>query len=405
MNKLLFLLFLTTSIVSLSPAQVRVVKSAERKITIDLSGMRVTGDTVAQSFFQTLERDLRLSGWFETVRGGGEIRVNGIASSSGSDVNAGGQVLRLNDQSVLLSKNYRAYPRIAAHRMADDIVEAVTGHKGISSMRIVLIGNHTGKKELYLCDGDGGGLRQLTSEGRIVVGPSWGPDGNTIVYTSYMRGFPDICRIDLSRNRRDVLANYSGLNTGSDLSPNGKEMALILSKDGNPELYIKNLRSGSLTRLTATRATEASPSWSPDGRQLVYVSDSSGTPQLYIIPREGGVPRRISSRGTENVAPDWGPNGLIACSSRSGGRYVIAIIQPANGQTVYLPTDGADYEDPSWAPDGRHIVAARSVNYQSSLYLLDTVGDRPVALLQGGGSWYAPDCSPQEKTSKRGLIL
>jgi TolB protein len=375
--------------------QVRVVKSADRKISIDLSDMRIAGDPAAQSFFHTLEKDLRLSGWFEIVHGGGEIRVNGTSSSSGSDVKASGQVLRLNDQTVLLSKNYRGPSRVAAHRMADDIVQAVTGHKGIASMRIVLIGNHTGKKELYLCDADGGGLRQLTGEGRIVVGPSWGPDQNTIVYTSYMRGFPDICRIDLNRNRRDVLANYSGLNTGSDLSPNGKEMALILSKDGNPELYIKNLRSGSLTRLTATRATEASPSWSPDGRNLVYVSDSSGTPQLYIIPREGGAPRRISSRGTENVAPDWGANGMIACSSRSGGRYVVAIIQPSTGQTVYLPADGADYEDPSWAPDGRHIVAARSVNYQSSLYLLDTVSDRPVALLQGGGSWYSPDCSPQ----------
>jgi len=281
--------------------------------------------------------------------------------------------------------------------MADDIVEAVTGHKGIASMRIVLVGNRTGKKELYLCDGDGGGARQLTGEGRIAISPNWGPDGNTIVYTSYMRDFPDICRIDLSRNRRETLANYGGLNTGAAISPDGKDMALILSKDGNPELYIKNLRSGKLTRLTnSPRAAEASPDWSPDGSQIVYASDQNGVgrPQLYIISREGGTPRRISSRGTENVAPDWGPNGLIACSSRQGGQYIIAVIQPSNGQTVYLNCDGADYEDPSWAPDGRHIVAARSSNHQSSLYLLDTVSDRPVALLTGGGSWYAPACSP-----------
>lgn len=376
-------------------AQVRVVKSADRKIAIDLSGLRTGGDSSSQTFFKTLEKDLRLSGWFETVRGNGEVRVNGTATSSGGEIKAGGQVVRLNDQAVLLSKNYSGPTRTAAHRMADDIVEAVTGHKGIASMRIVLVGNRTGKKELYLCDSDGGNVQQVPVKNGIVVGPSWGPDGNTIVYTSFMRDFPDICRIDLSRNRWDILASYGGLNTGSAISPGGKEMALILSKDGNPELYIKNLRSGVLTRLTATpRATEASPSWSPDGQNLVYVSDATGKPQLYIIPRTGGAPKRISSRGTENVAPDWGPNGLIACSSRSGGRYAIAVIQPSNGQTSYPTTDGADYEDPSWAPDGRHIVAARSVNYRSSLYLLDTISDRPVALLEGGGSWYAPDCSP-----------
>jgi TolB protein len=281
--------------------------------------------------------------------------------------------------------------------MADDIVQAVTGHKGIASMRIVLVGNRTGKKELYLCDSDGGDVRQLTGEGRIAIAPNWSPDGNSIVYTSYMRNFPDICRIDLNRNQRTSLASYSGLNTGASISPDGKDLALILSKDGNPELYIKNIRSGKLTRLTNTpRAAEASPDWSPDGSQLVYASDQGGTgrPQLYTISRDGGTPRRISNRGTENVAPDWGPNGLIACASRTGGQYVIAVIQPASGQMTYLVSDGADYEDPSWAPDGRHIVAARSVKYQSSIYLLDTVSDRPVALLQGNGNWYSPDCSP-----------
>lgn len=377
-------------------SQVRVVKSADRKIAIDLSGIRTGGDAVSRLFFQTLEKDLRLSGWFETVRGNGEIRVNGEAVPSGAGVKAGGQVFRSNDQAVLLSKNYSGEPRAAAHQMADDIVFAVTGHKGMATMRIVLTGNRTGNKELYLCDSDGGNVRQLTGENGIVVGPNWGPDGNTIVYTSYLRGFPDVYRIDLKRNRRETLASYGGLNTGAAVSSDGKDLALILSMDGNPELYIKNIRSGRLTRLTATpRATEASPSWSPDGQYLVYVSDSTGRPQLYIIPRTGGAPRRISSRGTENIAPDWGPNGLIACSSRSGGQYVIAVIHPSTGQTVYPAVDGADYEDPSWAPDGRHIVAARSMNYRSSLYLLDTVSDRPVVLLDGGGSWYAPACSPR----------
>lgn len=397
MKKLFFIILCLFLITPWVNAQVRVVKSADRKITIDLSGLRTATDAASQTFIKTLEKDLRLSGWFDPVRGGGEIRLNGTTTSSGSDMKASGQVIRLNDQTTLLSKSYSGQSRVIAHRMADDIVQAVTGHKGIASMRIVLVGNRTGKKELYLCDSDGGEVRQLTGEGRIAIGPNWGPDGNSIVYTSYMRDFPDICRIDLNRNQRTSLANYSGLNTGASISPDGKDLALILSKDGNPELYIKNIRSGKLTRLTnSPRAAEASPDWSPDGSQLVYASDQGGTgrPQLYIISREGGTPRRISNRGTENVAPDWGSNGLIACASRSGGQYVIAVIQPSSGQMSYLVSDGADYEDPSWAPDGRHIVAARSIKYQSSIYLLDTVSDRPVALLQGSGSWYSPDCSP-----------
>ena len=398
--KHLILLFLSASLLTnTGVAQVRVVKSADRKITVDLSGLRISGDPASQTFFQTLENDLRRSGWLEPVRSGGEVRLNGTVIPSGSDLRVACQAVRLHDQASLLSKNYNmpsGQVRALAHRAADDLVAAITGNKGFASMRIVLAGNRTGNKELYLCDSDGGNLRQLTGEGRIVIGPKWGPDGNSIIYTSYLRNFPDIYRIDLNRNRREELAAYGGLNTGGAVSPDGRDLALILSKDGNPELYTKNLRSGRLTRLTSTpRAVEASPDWSPDGRHLVYVSDQSGTPQLYIIPREGGTPRRISNRGTENVAPDWGPNGLIACSSRSGGRYHIAVIEPSTGHTVYLPNDGANYEDPSWTPNGRHLVAARTSGNQSSLYLLDTVGDRPVALLHGGGNWYSPACSPE----------
>ena len=68
---------------------------------------------------------------------------------------------------------------------------------------------------------------------------------------------------------------------------------------------------------------------------------------------------------------------------------LIAVIDPQTKmERVITPYDAA-YEDPSWAPDGRHIAAARSVRYQSAIYLLDTEGDKPVALTTAG-DWRAP---------------
>ena len=399
MKKLLFLLFLSGLYISSAQAQVRVVKSADRKLTINLSGVRTANDPSARTFFQTLENDLRISGWFMPSRGSGELQLVGSIDRNGGDVKTALHVIRQSDRTSLFSKGYAqkaSLARTLAHRAADDIIEAITGRKGIASTRIAVIGTRSGAKELYLCDADGGGLTQLTRDNSIVVGPNWGPDGNSLLYTSFLRGFPDVYTLNLRSGRRKSLSSYGGLNTGAALSPNGKELALILSKDGNPELYIQNIRGGKPVRMTATlRATEASPSWSPDGQSLVFVSDQSGTPQLYTINRTGGSARRLSTRGRENVAPDWGPNGLIACSSREGGRYSIAIIHPSTGETRHLPTDGADYEDPSWAPDGRHLVATRTVRYQSELYLLDTVNDPPVALLRGGGNWISPAWSPR----------
>jgi TolB protein len=94
------------------------------------------------------------------------------------------------------------------------------------------------------------------------------------------------------------------------------------------------------------------------------------------------------------VAPNWGKNGWIACSSRVGGRYQIALVNPATRSTRLLETDYADYEDPSWAPDGRHIICSRTSGYRSAIYLLDTLKDSPVALISGSDDWYSPACSP-----------
>ena len=160
------------------------------------------------------------------------------------------------------------------------------------------------------------------------------------------------------------------------------------------KLYIRSLVSGTLQRISSTRrANEASPCWSPDGSQLAYVSDSGGRPHIYVLDLKGGSPKRLSQSGSENVAPDWGTNGQLAYCSRKAGRYRIVLADPRTGVSRTLPLDEADYEDPSWMPDGRHVVVSRSVNYRSSIYLLDTQEERSITLKDGAGDWFSPACS------------
>ncbi len=385
----------------IAEGQIRITKPAGEKITIQLAGLSGGEDEASRVFLQTLQRNLDRSGWFSVVRAGqAEVSAVGSVQVRRNQLHVQCTVMGTANRQQYLSQSYRHAAddaRRLAHRVADDIVEAVTGRKGIASTRILLVGVTDNARELFIMDADGGNLRQLTRDRNIVVRPRWGPTANQLTYTGYLQRFPDVYLVELETGNRTVVANYSGLNSGGVLSPDGRDMAVILSKDGNPELYIKNLRSGRLTRLTNTpRANEASPSWSPDGRQIVYVSDQAGRPHLYIISRDGGAPRRVTSRGTANVAPDWGPNGLIAFSSRIGGRYQIAIMDPQTEQIRYLDTpDHADYEDPSWAPNGRHLVCARRENFRSSIYVLDTVGDPPVRLTQQGGDWFSPAWSPE----------
>jgi TolB protein len=298
--------------------------------------------------------------------------------------------------TIALNKTYTDTPanaRRLAHRVADDIIMATKGFRGICSGRIVMVGNGTGNKELYLCDADGGNLHQLTRDRSISLAPHWSPDGSRIVYTSFLKGgYADIYMINTQTGGRSVVARYPGINMAGGISPSGGEMLMVLSRDGNPEVYSKTFTSGQLTRLTRTqRAGEASPTWSPDGAQIAYVSDlaGAGSPQIYVMDRSGSS-RRLTSRGKENVDPDWGANNLIAFSSRRGGLYGIYIINPASMDERLVSPPDSNYKDPAWASDGRHLVCCRQEGGSFRIYLLDTMGDPPVCLTPNGGSWFSP---------------
>ena len=377
---------------------VRVRKTGGEKSAFDFSGLAAEATPAAREFATVLRTSLLRSGWFAAAAPGrGEYRLTGAIAARGDGLDARLELFETGSARRVLGKRYAVEPgstRRRAHEVADEIVRETTGRPGFAASRLAVIGRRGAAKELFVCDSDGAGLRQITRDNTLSLYPRWSPDGARIVYTSYLRRAPDVLMLELATGRRVRLSGFAGLNAGGAFSPDGRYSALILSRDGNPELYVKRLADGALTRLTNTpRAAESSPSWSPDGREIVYVSDLSGRPQLYVVGRDGGAPRRLTARGAENVAPDWGPDGRIAHAARLGGVYQLCVTHPGTGETQQLALDYADWEDPSWARDGRHLAAARRAGGRSAVYLVDTMGDPPIALLEEG-EWFSPAWSP-----------
>jgi TolB protein len=392
---------LTVGLVSGARAvDVQIVKSGAGKAAVDLSALSVGGGPNAAVFKETLASDLRLSGWFTVVAADGTVGVQGNAVEQGGLLQVrAGAVNAATGRPYGAAQTYSGAAdraRRLAHQVCDDIVWAVKQKRGIASTRIAAVGSQGARKDLYLFDADGGGAMRVTRDGVVCIAPKWAPDAKSLVYTSFVSGYPDVYRIDIEGGRRERIVDFPGLNSGADISPDGQSIVLTLSKDGNPDLYIRNLRSRQLVRLTRTRhAAEASPAWSPDGRQVVFVSDRSGSPQLYITTPGQNTEKRVTFNGTENVAPDWGPDGRIAYSSRREGRYHLCILDPRSGEQTKITSDYVDHEDPSWAPDARHIVYARTSGYQSDLYILDTLGDPQVRLSRLEGNWLSPAWSPR----------
>ena len=376
------------------PPLISVVKKGAEKDSVTLAGLKAAGPN-GQLFVRTLARDLELSGWFKvaSASGGGTISVSGTIAETGSGIQSGCRVTwpakAFNWAKVSMGP---AEVRRQAHQLSDEMVRMIAGETGFAQTRIVFV-NRRGRNnaDLFMCDADGQGVMQITHDNVAAVGPRWAPNGRDIYYTSFMKGYPAVYRMVAGGSERKSLAAFRGLNTGAAISPDGSRAALILSYQGNPELYVLSLSSGQLTRLTQTEhGAEASPCWSPDGRSIVYVSDVTKAPQLYIVDVGTRASRRLTYKGMENVNPDWSAKGKIVYATKRGGGYQIAVIDPRVGEgSCELLAQSGDYEHPSWAPDGRHVVCSS----RSTLYILDTLGDPAVRLINIAGNWMSPDWS------------
>jgi TolB protein len=95
-----------------------------------------------------------------------------------------------------------------------------------------------------------------------------------------MRGYPYLYRLfPFEKRPVQLLAGYLGINSSPAWSPDGRLLALTLSKDGNPEIYLLTLETGNLRRLTTFAGIDTEPTWSPTGREIAFVSDRSGSAQ------------------------------------------------------------------------------------------------------------------------------
>jgi len=287
--------------------------------------------------------------------------------------------------AVVLKKSYPGNARAAAHRFSDDIVETITGTKGIASTKLAFVGSRSGHKEIYVADYDGANGRQLTNDSSISVRPAISWDGTKLAYTGYKEGYADIYAIDLASGSRNRIVKFPGTNSGAAFSPDGGRIACTMSKDGNPELYIVGANGGSARRLTNVRGVASSPTWSPNGSELIYSSDERGGPQLFRIGVGGGSGRLISVGHGYCTEPSWSPDGKkVAFNVRQGG-FSIAILDLASGTTRIV----AAGEDPAWGADSRHIIYSSG----SAINLLDTVKGRISPVISGLGKVSEPTWS------------
>ena len=358
-----------------------VEKAGAERITVSVA-------TPPGAYTTILKRNLQISGCF-TLAKEGSISVTG---TPGASVSASGRGKVITSTTAFADDRGA---RMAARQFVDAMVKTYSdGGKGFATTRVAFI-NRKGvdNAELYTCYPDGYDIRSLTSDGCAAVGPRWAPNGTDIYYTSFLHKFGNVFRINAENGQRSQLAPFKGTATGAAVAPDGSRCAIILSYQGNPELYIFNFSTKMVRRMTTTpNAAEASPCWSPNGSKIAYVSDQSRHPQVYILDVATRKSVRFTNKGSENTNPDWSLDGMLVWASKRQGQAVLVVADPSAGEaSARVVTDPGSWEHPSWTANGRHVVASRD----KALFLVDTDpdADKPTQLFHNQGNWMNPACS------------
>jgi TolB protein len=270
--------------------------------------------------------------------------------------------------------------RNALLRAADLAVMRTTGLRGFFASRLAFISERTGKREVYTSDLFFGEAQQLTHDRSLAVSPRWSPDGRRILYTSYFQsGRPDVFELvnDGGGWRRETFSSFQGTNSSAQFSPDGTRVAMVLSGEGNPDIYVSNAEGRAVSRRTRSDTAKASPCWSPDGSRLVFASEPG--PQLYMISAAGGQAQRLFTNiSTYCAEPDWsrGAPNKIAFTIGAGRRFQIAVYDFSTRSSAQVSHAPYDAVNPCWLADGRHLLYTTRSSGSSSIWILDTVSGK-----------------------------
>jgi len=226
-----------------------------------------------------------------------------------------------------------------------------------------------GGTRLMVVKANGAGLMDVTPAktgiGNI-ADPSWSPDGNQIVFASNADGNYELFVLDLRTGTTSGLTRTLApvQNLDPAWSPTGK--AIVFSRSGlsatSGAASLYQLRLGSTTgpaRLTKSTGLDGDvdPVYSPDGRLVAFSSDRIGTDDVYLLDLVSFSVTRMTGTKDRDVEPSFAPDGsaFVYVSDRSGATELwaqsISTLTPGPAAPVPVTSDGASKSHPSWGPE------------------------------------------------------
>lgn len=168
------------------------------------------------------------------------------------------------------------------------------------------------------------------------------------------------------------------------VSPDGSRIVFTSGRTGNGDLYLFDLNTGSLKRLTFSEDTDLFPRWSPDGRDIAYTTGGKHSHDIHVIRNVGTPDERdevIVSWFFDDILPAYSPDGRYLTFYTTYNterdpfntkRWGIMIV-PSDGSAPKAGKELIEYfrisdvvkdntQGVAWFPDSRHIIYAKNID-------------------------------------------
>lgn len=277
------------------------------------------------------------------------------------------------------------------------------GKNGVIAFSRYRFVNSPLRREIWVQNAEGGGLRRLTRVGPNVVDsrPAWAPDGSRLVFTrcgqspdgSVGEGHCAIWSVNADggglrmlsapcTGRGDYLTSRCPDDTAATFSPDGRQF-VFGRWAGKGTIMVSDSQLGHAHPVFTYPGSKGTPdldgyAWSPDGKQLAFsVYNDNGKRfkpisgrAIFVVNTDGTGLRRLTpwslhAGGWEDRI-DWSPDGIhIVFHSQTtqhdgalppdGDLYTIRTDGTSLQRLTHLPA-GTGIQLGSYSPDGRWIV-------------------------------------------------
>ena len=227
---------------------------------------------------------------------------------------------------------------------------------------------------------DGSGLKQLTDGTGDDYAPRWSPDGKKIAFVSRRNGNPEIYVMDADGKNVTRLTYNLAKDDFLDWSPDGKQILFSSNRDGNFNLYSMSAEGekAGLSQLTDTTFDELDPSISPDGTQILFTENEGGTAyKLSMMSIDGKQRKRLTDARDviSYSAGAWAPDGVRFAYVMGYLDARDILIGDREQITSYLTGDRVTWQQgmnlyPGWSPSGKQLVFVSDMDGQSDIYII-----------------------------------